>query len=297
MNEIISFLLNVLPKDIKDALFLGLVGLAVILVEKTFVFLNNYIKNFEFSKNQGFTISGTWLADFSSFISGKHNIELVRISQEQEKIRLYIEHYNNLEKNNFLKIEGSGVFRASKMSAVYYPLDTDDSRSGVFSMRTVTTPNGEVLKGKYAEFESTEKGDILHNNENYTLTRIYLPLKKRIKMKFNIPCFKNYYDLEFFLQKKYLFNWDKIPGEDSGMLIKFLTKKFGVDWIETANLEKIDDGKTIKLSAGTRHLLLERNYEKTKVIMKIDDGRIDELIAEPENSNIYQRINETRKTT
>ena len=81
MSEIISSLLNVLPKDIKDALSYGLVGLAVIVVEKTFVFLNNYIKNFEFSKNQGFTISGTWLADFSSFIPGKHNIQCKYMAQ------------------------------------------------------------------------------------------------------------------------------------------------------------------------------------------------------------------------
>lgn len=201
MSDIISFL-NILPKEIKDALFIGSVGLAVIVVEKTFVFLNNYIKNFKFSKAQGFTISGTWLADFPSYIPGKHNIELVRISQEQEKIRLYIEHYNNLERNNFLKVEGSGVFRASKMSAVYYPIGTSDSRSGVFTLRTITTPTGDVLKGKYAEFESTEKGDILHNNEDYTLTRINLPWKNRIKMKLNIPCFKNYDDLEGFLQMR-----------------------------------------------------------------------------------------------
>ena len=196
MSEIINFLIN--SKEISNALFLGIVGLSVIVIEKTFVLLKNHVQNLEFSKNQGFSISGFWLADFSSYIKGKHNIELVKINQEQEKIRLYIEHYNNLDKNNYLKIEGSGVFRASKMSAVYYPTDTSDSRSGVFLLRTITTPIG--LQGKYGEFESTEKGDMLHNNENYALTKISLPLKNRIKMKLNIPCFKNYGELDEFLK-------------------------------------------------------------------------------------------------
>lgn len=294
MSEIIGFLINVLPKEIKDNLFLGIVGLAGVVIEKTFVFLKNYIKNIDFArKNQGFTISGTWLAAFSSYFPGKHNYELVKIDQEQEKIRFYIEQYNNFEENNFLKVEGSGVFRASKVSATYYPLDPSVGRSGVFVLRTITS-NGGVLKGKYIEFESTEKGDILHNDENYTLKRINLPLMKRIKMKLNKPCFKNFDDLEVFLQKKYLFNWDKIPGVDSEILKQFLIKKFGIDWIQTANIEKIDDGKTIKLSAGTKHVLLE-HYEKTKVNIKIDDVRTDELIVEPENSNIYQRINKMRK--
>ena len=294
MNEIVNFLINVVPKEIRDNLFVGIVGLAAIVIERIFVFLSNNFKNISFSRNQGFTISGTWLADFSSYIQGKHNYELVRIRQEQEKIRLYIEQYNNLEENNILKIEGSGVFRASKMSAVYYPVDPSESYSGVFALRTLTS-NGGVLKGKYAEFESTESGDILHNNENYTLKRINLPLKQRINLKLNILCFKNYDDLEVFLQKKYLFNWDKIPGDQSEILIQFLRKKFGIDWIKTANIEKIGDGKAIKLSAETKHLLLEHNYEKTKLYIKIDDGRTDELIMEPENSNIYQIINKTYK--
>lgn len=293
MNEIISFLINAVPKEIRDSLFIGMVALAVIVIEKIFAFLKNYIKNIKFSKYQDFTISGIWLADFSSYFQGKHNYELVRIRQKQEKIRLYIEQYNNLKKNDILKIEGSGVHRASKMSAVYYPLDPKETRSGVFVLQTKS--NGEVLEGKYAEFGGAESRGILYNDENYTLRRINLPLKKRINEILNISYFKNYDDLEVFLQKKYLFNWDKIPGEHSEILKQFLTTKFGIDWIETAKLDKIDDDNKIKLSAGTKYLLLERNYEKTKLNITIDDVRTDELIIESENSNIYQIINKTCK--
>jgi hypothetical protein len=39
----------------------------------------------------------------------------------------------------------------------------------------------------------------------------------------------------------YLFSWDEIPGKDSGRLIEFIEQNFGIDWIKTANIEKIDE--------------------------------------------------------
>ena len=191
MSEIIAVLAYI-PKEISDNLILGIVALAALVVEKIFIFSYNYFKNIRFSSHQNFTISGTWLTNFPSYTLNKDICELVRISQDQEKIRLYIEHHNDLKKNNFLKLEGSGVFRANKMSAVYYPKDSSDSRSGVFVLRT----NGGVLNGRYAEFESTKNGYNIHKDKRYTLKRIRLPLFKRIKMKLRIQCFKNYDDLK-----------------------------------------------------------------------------------------------------
>lgn len=90
-------------------------------------------------------------------------------------------------------------------------------------------------------------------------------------------------------QLRYLFRWDKIPGNDDGILLEFLKQNFGIDWKNTPKIEKIG-GKTVKVSTEKNLLSLKINDEKTKLNIEIDDGRTDELIAKVENDklNIYR---------
>lgn len=77
--------------------------------------------------------------------------------------------------------------------------------------------------------------------------------------------------------QKYLFSWDEIPGNDNGKLIDFLEKNFNIDWVKTAKIQKIDDGKTIRVYTEKNSLLLKLNDEKTEVNLKIDEGGTDDL--------------------
>ncbi len=88
---------------------------------------------------------------------------------------------------------------------------------------------------------------------------------------------------------RYWFNWDNIPGNDNGRLIDFLKQKLSIDWLKTAKIEKIDNGKTIRVSTEKNFLLLKLNNEKTKLNIEIDDGRADEFITKTKNDklNIY----------
>ncbi len=90
-----------------------------------------------------------------------------------------------------------------------------------------------------------------------------------------------------------LFSWGEVPGSDSDKLIEYLKQKFSIDWVKTARIEKINDGKVIRVSTQKNNLSLRHNDEKTKIILEIDDGRIDEFIAKEENSNlnIYENWN------
>ncbi|KAF5424695.1 MAG: dGTP triphosphohydrolase [Candidatus Methanomarinus sp.] len=92
-----------------------------------------------------------------------------------------------------------------------------------------------------------------------------------------------------FKKKECLFSWDEIPGNDNGKLIKFLKQKFGIEWVKTTEIEKIDKDNTIKVSSEKNHLSLNLNQEKTEVIFKIDDVRTDKFMAKMENGklNIY----------
>ena len=86
-----------------------------------------------------------------------------------------------------------------------------------------------------------------------------------------------------------LFSWDNIPGNDNLRLIEFLKQNFGIDWVKTAKIEKIDNGKTIKVSTQKNYLLLKLNNEQTEVNLEIDDVRTDKFVVKIENSklNIY----------
>lgn len=74
--------------------------------------------------------------------------------------------------------------------------------------------------------------------------------------------------------RKDLFSWDKIPGNDNGRLIKYLSLKFGEDQFKPVNIDKVDNDNTIIVSTETNSLSLKLNHEKTMIDITIDDGRI-----------------------
>ena len=88
-----------------------------------------------------------------------------------------------------------------------------------------------------------------------------------------------------------MFSWGKIPGNDNVRLIEYLNRHFTIEWVKTAEIEKIDGDRGIKVSTGKNSLLLSLNNKKNKVYLKIDDGINYEFIAKTENSklNIYDQ--------
>ena len=43
----------------------------------------------------------------------------------------------------------------------------------------------------------------------------------------------------------YLFGWDNIQGNDNGRLIEFLNRHFAIEWVKSAEIEKIDGDRAI----------------------------------------------------
>jgi len=87
-------------------------------------------------------------------------------------------------------------------------------------------------------------------------------------------------------KQKYLFSWNKIPKNLNGKLIVFLRQKFGIDWVISAKIEKIDNGMTIRVSNETNYFLFKLNSEQTKVNLEIDDGRTDEFVVKNINGKL-----------
>jgi hypothetical protein len=94
----------------------------------------------------------------------------------------------------------------------------------------------------------------------------------------------------------YLFNWDNVPGKDNGRLVEYLEQKYGVDWVRTAKIEKIDNNE-IKVATEKNFLSLKLNNENTKVTLTINKVRTDEFIVKIENSklNIYKDTKQDKR--
>jgi hypothetical protein len=94
----------------------------------------------------------------------------------------------------------------------------------------------------------------------------------------------------------FLFSWDNVPGKDNGKLIEYLEQKYGVDWVRTAKIEKINNNE-IRIATEKNLLSLKLNNENTKVTLTINKVATDEFIVKTENSklNIYKDIEQEKK--
>lgn len=97
-------------------------------------------------------------------------------------------------------------------------------------------------------------------------------------------------DFKKILKDEYLFNWNEIPGKDSGRMTEFLKKKHNVKWLDNANIEKTNDGKTVCVSAKKIQAIFQLNENKGTVNLSIDKGKNFEFIVEKENGklNVYK---------
>jgi hypothetical protein len=94
----------------------------------------------------------------------------------------------------------------------------------------------------------------------------------------------------------YLFSWDNVPGKDDGRLVDYLEQKYGVDWIRTAKIEKVDNNE-IRVATEKNFLSLKLNTENTKVILTINNIRTDEFIVKIENNkiNVFKDIEQEKQ--
>jgi len=95
------------------------------------------------------------------------------------------------------------------------------------------------------------------------------------------------------IKNQYVFSWTKIPGTDDKRLKEFLGKKYHINWVYTARIDKSEDGKTIRISKADTTLSLTLNDKDSEIILKIDNIEKDKFIAKEENGelNIYKNPN------
>lgn len=88
---------------------------------------------------------------------------------------------------------------------------------------------------------------------------------------------------------RYLFNWNDVPGKDTGLFVKWLEDLGAAQTGEKPGIKKSSDGKTISVSGLNKY---ELRLEEGKVrISLFDVPGFDEPIAKNENGalNVYSR--------
>ncbi len=182
------------------------------------------------------------------------------IEIEQELFNLFID-YNNRSKSN-RKI----VIEFHSLQEKFFNLNLSNVEQN-------------IITKKFEKFSNLIK--------NYTLEKTIEDRDILIKSSIQIS--------EHCLYSLYLFSWEEVPGNDSERLLEFLKQEFDISWVETAKIEKIDNDRNIRVTAEKNYLSLGLNNEKTKVNLKIDDGRSAEFVAKSENgkpniSKIYYSL-------
>lgn len=169
-----------------EALLVGVIGAAVLKAASLFY---AYISNLIFLRDK-FSVSGFWATEFESYIQGKENIEILYIRQNKHEIKFALQQYNN-HTDKIRKFRGTGVFRGSSLSCVYYSVESDSPQHGVLALMVMTVQGETMLLGRYAELkmESRQLG-IVSSEEKYMLRRVNLGLACRLRLKWGWACFQ-----------------------------------------------------------------------------------------------------------
>lgn len=84
----------------------------------------------------------------------------------------------------------------------------------------------------------------------------------------------------------YLFNWDEITGNDKVRFLEFLHKNYDIDLVKVEKIEKRDNS-TIKVFIENKVISLKLNKTKSKVNLKISDGRTEYLNLKEDKGKLY----------
>lgn len=76
-----------------------------------------------------------------------------------------------------------------------------------------------------------------------------------------------------------LFDWEMVPGDDERRLRSYLRGRLGIDWAETAELSKIDDGEAIRLSSGDEWIVIRLGEEPDEATLRTSEGITHELVV------------------
>jgi len=91
----------------------------------------------------------------------------------------------------------------------------------------------------------------------------------------------------------FMFSWDNVPGNDSERLLRYLKDDYDISWVESAEIHKSDDGKTIRIFRDENSAEIMINETEEKATLEVSDGKVYDLKVKKENDklSIYKITN------
>jgi hypothetical protein len=257
----------------KEAFAAGVLGILSINIEDPIMFFTNMMKSREYIS----------VIDLTEFLVP----EMTNIVQAKIKQYSFDDLYGNLELKNEIQQDFEYHMRITLnrlgMKLIHLPsFDYDEAYwSDLIKARGKVGlgEKGEDIKYKELELKKREKARAAEEEIN--------KLNMQQAVEKYLKCFVLKYC------GMYLFSWDEIPGNDNGRLIEFLSQKFGIDWVNTAKIEKHEGGKIINISVEKCFISLRLNEEKNTINMNFHDEKTYEFSVKNENGrlNIYVNSN------
>lgn len=95
-----------------------------------------------------------------------------------------------------------------------------------------------------------------------------------------------------YLKKIYSISWDKVPGEDSERLRRFLMDSLDISWAENAEISKSVDGKSIYIVSDENSAEITIDEKKGKATLNINEDRTLYLNIKKKHGklNIYPKL-------
>jgi hypothetical protein len=143
-----------------------------------------------------------------------------------------------------------------------------------------TLPKGEDKKDLSLEkLEEVEKAysDLMKAYSSYLSTLVTM---------------NKLYSFACVLKKIYSISCDKVPGEDSERLRRFLMDYLDISWAENAEISKSVDGKTIYIISDENSAEITIDEKKGKATLNINEGRTLYLNIKKKHGklNIYPKL-------
>jgi len=139
--------------------------------------------------HQIYSVSGFWMGDCILPSCNEGNlVEIWRFVQRHDQIKITLFAY--YPTGAFIdRCAGSGIFRGSYLSAIYYSTRRDSYESGVLALKL----HNKRLRGTYAQYDIGDVDEKFYTSDGeYMLTRVHLPFIKSVKMLLGRPPFRDY---------------------------------------------------------------------------------------------------------
>ena len=177
------------PATPAGTLAYGVLGGIILLgLQRIFKWLQLLISNFMlFRLNVSYSLSGYWVS-YEVKDDELSIINFNKIIQRKHKVQFHVWQYSNQNTpKQFKRYYAEGIMKGNHLSAFFYSVDNHLPETGAFTCKQ----EGKRLVGKYIQYSVDRKtADLISSPEDYSLIRLNLPGRSKLRMLFAFPPFE-----------------------------------------------------------------------------------------------------------